>query len=100
MAITLKQAEQAIANRLEFKAGANTLWASYDYEDGIYRIYSYRTMIGYIKNDGTWWITSHKYSQTTSRHTSRVRSGIISWLNNRGLDGMNLVLNQREAVRA
>lgn len=75
MAIALRKAVEAIADRRHFKAGANTLTALTN-EEGDYLIYSYRALIARINRDGSTWITSDKYSVTTSRHTGIARRGI------------------------
>lgn len=52
--------------------GSKQLFKAYNtyYGTGVY--YSYRTIIA-IKYNGQWWLTSEKFSSTTSRHKTEIQ---------------------------
>lgn len=52
--------------------GSKQLFKAYNtyYGTGVY--YSYRTIIA-IKYNGNWWLTSEKFSSTTSRHKTEIQ---------------------------
>ena len=71
--------EQKLANREPFRG--NSLWA-YTTENGVYRVVSYSTTIAsFIPSEASdvWvgesgaWVSSDKYSTTTSRHQNLIR---------------------------
>lgn len=76
--IALRFVPEAIKNRLSFTAGAHTMSARWENDE--YRVYSYRALIAVAKSNDRVWITSEKYSQTTSRHTSKARQGFADEL--------------------
>lgn len=81
MSITLKQAETAIRDRIEFFAGASTQYSKPSLrgefnEHGDFEVYSYQALIAVRFLDGTAWVTDRKYSVTTSKHTSLARRAL------------------------
>lgn len=73
--ITIKQAQEAIAMLKPFNAG-NLRGEWYEgYERPMYAVYSYAEKIAEQEGDSPEhrWITTEKFSQTTSRHTAVVR---------------------------
>jgi len=82
-------AREAIAILKPFKAGGRAFhrygeWQYNfrgEYLGGIYRIYSYNTEIGQVDAlNRTVYITSTKYSVTTSCHTSAIRQAVQTLL--------------------
>lgn len=43
------------------------------HEDHVYKIYSYTTPIAFCSGDGTWYLTTKKYSQTTDSQLHALR---------------------------
>jgi hypothetical protein len=76
--IALRFVPEAIKDRRVFTAGAHTLSARWENDE--YRVYSYRALIAVAKGNDRVWITDQKYSQTTSRHTTKVRQGFADEL--------------------
>ena len=72
--LALRFVPEAISNRKEFQG--NSLSARWEGEDYVVR--SYATAIAIAKANGHYWITSDKYSVTTSKHTNYVRRGFAS----------------------
>jgi hypothetical protein len=82
--ITLKQAEQALANREQFNAGnLRAEWQRWS-SGPVYVVFSYQAEIAQKFSDGKRVILSSAYdhSQTTSKHANIVRR---AW----GLDQVN-----------
>ena len=46
-----------------------------DNDDTVYVVYSYRTPVAWCQN-GSWHVVTQKFSRTTSRHQSAVRSAL------------------------
>lgn len=54
------------------QVGSKQLFKAYNTYYGVPVYYSYRTIIA-IKYNGNWWVTSEKFSSTTSRHKSEIQ---------------------------
>jgi len=65
--------------RLEQFEGSNfrAQWCYNEATDAhCYNIYSYRTLIAYVRPEtGEMWLSAERFSNTTSRHASIVRAG-------------------------
>jgi hypothetical protein len=68
-----KQVIDAIANIRAFKSHTGSMRG--EISDGMYRVYSYNTIIAEWLN-GRWQTDSTRYSVTTSRHQGYVRRAI------------------------
>lgn len=65
----------AIANRIPFDAG--NLWAEVGTLTKSYKVYSYQTVVAKWTEATGWLLTAHRYSQTTGRHMTTIRRGLV-----------------------
>lgn len=68
------KAHELIKTRTNFDAG--NLWARTDSYSGDYVIKSYNAEIGRITKDGIVWLSTSRWSMTTSHHQAIVRRGL------------------------
>ena len=74
MRATTRNASEFIAKQKEFKT-AGSLSATFS-EKGYYIVWSYNEPIACWVSGHGWFLTTTKFSQTTSRHTSQAELGI------------------------
>ena len=68
------KAHELIASRTNFDAG--NLWARTDSYSGDYVIYSYNAVIARVMKSGVVWVSTARWSQTTSGHQYIARRGL------------------------
>jgi hypothetical protein len=89
---------QLINSRLDFEAG--NLWARTDSYSGDYVIYSYNAEIARVLASGIVWVSTRKWSNTTSSHQFYTRQGLsgedIIWA--RTLDHAKTTTKWRDLV--
>lgn len=70
-----QQVGTMVRERQEFHNNGKSLRGVFDYK-GDYVVYSYGTEIARITKEGIAWLTTRKYSITTTGHQSRVSWGL------------------------
>lgn len=46
-----------------------------------YMVWSYRTPVGWLRNDGYWRVTQRDYTKTTAKHLGKLRTAVASLRN-------------------
>lgn len=94
------KAHELIKTRTNFDAG--NFWSFTDSTTGDYVIKSYNAEIGRITKDGIVWLSTSRWSNTTSKHQSHARSGVsgleIVWASS--LDHAKTTTKWRDLVSA